>query len=278
MIARETTFHAPDGAELFRRSWHPTASPPRGVLVNVHGLGDHSGLYPALADHFVPRGWALHAFDLRGNGRSPGRRGHVARWSLYRADLGRLLDLVHGEEPGRPVFLLGHSLGGLIVLDYALQHPEGVRGVVAAAPPLGRVGTPAWLLALGRVLSVVWPTFTLETRLDLSGLSRDPAAREVILSDPLFHRRASARLAAELLATAARVRRRAGEFATPLLLLHGGADRMVLPGATRAFFERVGHPDKAHIEYPGAYHALFADLDSARVLDDLERWMLARTG
>jgi len=277
VIQRETTFRAPDGAELFRRSWRP-AGPPRAVLVNVHGLGDHSGLYPTLPDHFVPRGWAVHALDLRGNGRSSGQRGHIERWTVYRGDLGHFLHLVRAEEPDRPVFLLGHSLGGLVVLDFALEHPEGLRGVIAAAPPLGRVGTSSWLLALGRAVSRVWPTFTLETGLDLSGLSRDPETRDAVLADPLFHRRASARLAAELLAAAAGVRQRAERFPVPLLLLHGGADRMVMPDGTRAFFERVGQPDKLHIEYPGAYHALFADLDRVRALGDLERWMLARTG
>lgn len=276
-MSQEATFRAPDGAALFRRVWHP-AGPPRCVLVNVHGLGDHSGLYPALAEYFPPRGWALHAFDLRGNGRSPGRRGHIRRWADYRADLGRFLEVVRAEEPGRPVFLLGNSLGGLVVLDFALQHPGGIRGVIAAAPPLGRIGTPAWLLRLGRMVANVWPAFTLETRLDLSGLSRDPAARATVLSDPLFHRRASARLGAELLATAAALRRDAGRFPVPLLLLHGGADRMVMPQDTRDFFERVGQADKRYIEYPGGYHALFADLDRDRVLGDLERWMLERAG
>jgi len=278
VTCHETTFRAPDGAELFRRAWRPSG-PAHAVLVNVHGLGDHSGLYPALADYFPPRGWALHALDLRGNGRSPGRRGHIPRWADYRADLGRFLDLVRAEEAGRPLFLLGHSLGGLVVLDYALARPEGLRGVIAVAPPVGRIGTPSWLLGLARVLSRVWPTFTLETGLDLSGLSRDPAARDAVLSDPLFHRKASARLGAELLTAAAAVRRDATRFPVPLLLLHGGADRMVMPDGTRAFYQqRVGQTDKRYLEYPGAYHALFADLDRDRVLGDLESWMRERGG
>lgn len=276
MIHRQTTFRAPDGAELFRQAWRPPD--PAGVLVNVHGLGDHSGLYPALPEYFVPRGWAVHALDLRGNGRSAGRRGYVRRWTDFRADLGCLLDLVRAEEPGTSIFLLGHSLGALVVLDYAMTRPAGVRGVIAAAAPLGKVGTPAWLLGLGQLLSRVWPTFTLETGLDLSGLSRDPAARAAVLSDPLFHRRGSARLASEFLATAAGLRRNAARFPLPLLLLHGGADRMVLPEGSRDFAARVAHPDAQYIEYPDAYHALFADLDSGRVLGDLETWMRARAG
>ena len=159
---------------LFRQVWRAPGV-PRAVLINLHGLGDHSGLYPALAEHFPPRGIALHAMDLRGNGRSQGQRAYVERWEEYREDLARFVALVREEEPGRPLFLLGNSLGGLIVLDYALVSPQGLRGVIAASPALGRLGVPAPLLALGRVLSRVWPRFSLRTGLDLSGLARDPA-------------------------------------------------------------------------------------------------------
>jgi alpha-beta hydrolase superfamily lysophospholipase len=273
VIHLETTFRGADGLELFRQQWRPEDQLARAVLVNLHGIGDHSGLYPALPEYFVPRGWAVHAFDLRGNGRSPGRRGHIGRWSELRGDLDRFLQEVRRDEEQRPLFLLGNSLGGLVVLDYALHHPDGLCGVIAVAPPLGRLGTPAWLLAVGRAMSWVWPAFTLETGLDLSGLSRDAAVKEAILSDPLFHRRASARLAAEVLATAKALRRDAPAFPVPLLLIHGGADRMVFPDGTRAFFGEVGLADKCYLEYPGAYHALFADLDRDLVLGDLERWM-----
>jgi alpha-beta hydrolase superfamily lysophospholipase len=240
----ETTFRGADGLELFRQHWRPATRPVRAVLINVHGLGDHSSLYPTLPEHFVPRGWAVHAFDLRGNGRSPGRRGHIRRWSELRDDLDRFLALVREEEHGRPLFLLGNSLGGLIVLDYALHHPTGLRGVIALSPPLGRIGTPAWMLALGRALSRVWPGFTLETGLDLSNLSRDTTVRDAIVSDPLFHRKGSARLAGEVLATAGALRRSAARFSVPLLLLHGGADRLVFQDGRRACFEEVGPRDK----------------------------------
>jgi alpha-beta hydrolase superfamily lysophospholipase len=169
--------------------------------------------------------------------------------------------------------LLGNSLGGLVVLDYAGRRPDGLRGVVAIAPPLGRIGTPGWLLALGRLMSHLWPGFTLETGLDLSGLSRDPAVCDAIGSDPLFHRNGSARLAAEVVRTAHEVMLHAGRFPLPLLLLHGGADRMVFPEGSRAFFQAVGQPDKRYIEYPGAFHALLADLGHERVLADLQTWM-----
>jgi alpha-beta hydrolase superfamily lysophospholipase len=262
------------GTRLYCRSW-PLAD-ARATLIALHGLGDHSGLYPMIGEALAPRGIAVLTPDLRGNGRSPGQRGYIDAWSDLREDLGRLVERSRAEAPARSLFLLGMSLGGLVVLDYALQHSAGLRGVIAMSPPLGAVGVPAPLLALGRVLSRVWPRFSLETGMDLSGLSRDPAVVERVLADPLFHRRGTARLSTEVIRAITRVQAEAGRFAVPLLVQHGAADRMVPPDGSRRFVARVGHPDRKLIEYAGAYHALLADLDSERVLADLAGWMLER--
>ncbi|MGH7579122.1 MAG: lysophospholipase [Gemmatimonadales bacterium] len=272
---REGWFTGAGGLSLFRQDWRP-AGPVRAVLINLHGLGDHSGLYPTLVDHFTARGIAVYAYDLRGNGRSGGRRAYVERWEQYREDLERFVQLVRREEPGRPVFLLGNSLGGLIVLDYALHRSDGIRGVIAVSPPLGRVGVSAPLMALGRVLSRVWPSFSVRTGMDLSGLARDPVVVETVLADPLFHRVGTARLSTEVVAAIARVQENAPRFPLPLLVLHGSADRMVPPDGSRAFVPRVGHPDHELREYAGAYHVLFADLDRERVLADVEQWIVTR--
>ncbi len=259
-----------NGIELFRQSWRPDGA-PRAALVNLHGLGDHSSLYPTLTDHFVPLGIAIHTMDLRGHGRSPGQRGYLDDWADYREDVGALVRAAAGD--GAPVFLLGNSLGGLIALDYALDRPASLSGVIAAAPPLGPLGVPRALMALGRVMSRVWPRFSLRTGMDLSALTRDAAARQAVLDDPLFHRRGTARLSTEVTAAISRVLRRAPELTVPVLLVHGTADRMVLPDGTRDFFGRLTLDDRTLIEYPGAYHALFADLDTPAVLTDVERWI-----
>ena len=271
----EGWFTGAGGLSLFRRTWRPPG-PTRAVLVNVHGLGDHSGLYPTLAQFFTVRGVAVYAYDIRGNGRSPGQRAYVERWDEYLDDLTRFLELVRKEEPGTPVFLLGNSLGGLIVLDFALRQCDGIRGVIAASPPLGRLAVPAPLMALGRVLSRVWPRFSIRTGMDLSGLARDPAVTATVLADPLFHRVGTARLSTEVTAAIARVRAGAPRFSLPLLLLHGSADRMVPPDGSRDFIARVRFHDRELREYAGAYHVLFADLDHERVLADVERWIAAR--
>jgi len=271
----EGHFTGSGGVRLFRRVWRP-AGPARGVVINLHGLGDHSGLYAALVDHLTARGFVVHAPDLRGNGRSPGQRAYIDHWEQFREDLHALVTAVRREEGNLPLFLLGNSMGGLIVLDYALRYPDGLRGVIAAAPPLGRLSVPAPLMALGRVMSLVWPRFSIQTGMDLTGLARDPAVRETVLADPLFHRYGTARLSTEVVKTIAEVQAAASRFPVPVLILHGSADRMVPPDGSRAFMARVGHPDHQLREYPGGYHVLFADLDREQVLGDLEQWIVSR--
>ena len=181
-----------------------------------------------------------------------------------------------------PLLVTGVSLGGLVALEYVLGRDAAARGeapilgVAALAAPLGDVGVPPLLMALGRILSRVWPRFSLEAGMDLTGLSRDPAAAAEVLSDPLFHRRGTARLSTEVTAAIARVQAAAPALATPVLLQHGSADRMVPPEGSRRFAAAAGSRWCTLIEYPGAYHALAADLDAPRVLADLSAWIDAR--
>ncbi len=270
---REGTFAGADALELYYQAWVPLDQPHRAVLVNLHGLGDHSGLYPRLTDYFPQRGIATYAYDMRGNGRSPGQRAYLRSWDEYREDLASFLTRVRAWEPNLPIFVLGHSLGGLVVLDYALRHPEGLAGVITAAPPLGKVGVPPVLMALGRVMSRIWPRFSLEVGMDLSGLARDPKVVEAVLADPLFHRRGTARLSTEVTAAISRVHAGAASLSVPLLILHGSADRMVPPDGSREFFGKVRFPDRELRELPGAYHGLFADIGYQEVLENLERWI-----
>jgi len=275
MEQQEGWYEGTGGARLYCRTW-PATVPARAVVIALHGLGDHSGLYPMLGEGLPPFGITVVAPDLRGNGRSSGQRGHIRAWADLREDLRALVGRTRRDAPGVPLFLLGNSLGGLVVLDYAMHYPEGVRGVVALAPPLGALGVPAPLLALGRVFSRVCPRLSLRTGMDLTGLARDPSVVASVLADPLFHRRGTARLSTEVMATIARLQADAPGFPLPLLVLHGAADRMVAPEGSRRFVARVGHRDKRLIEYPGAYHALLADLDGEKVLADIREWIGAR--
>ena len=269
------TFQGHGGVGLFRQSWRP-AGDARAAVVTLPGLGDHSGLHRPLVEHLVSRDMAVHSCDLRGHGRSGGQRAYLDSWADYRGDVAGLLRIVHRDEPELPVFLVGNSLGGLIALEYALHSPDGLSGVVAVAPPLGKVGVHPGLMALGRVLSRVWPRFSLDLDMDLGNLSRDPVAAAELTGDPLFHRRGTARLSPEVTAAIARVQARGDRLRVPLLLMHGSADRMVPPDGTRRFATRTAGPGRTFLEYPDAYHALFADLDGPRALSDLSAWIEAR--
>lgn len=291
----EGFFPAAPGVELFRRSWRPES--PTAALINLHGLGDHSALYAPLTEQLAATGIAVHGLDLRGHGRSPGQRAYVDRWDDYLDDLTVFAAWVTEREPGLPLFLLGHSLGGLIALDCAIRRGKHYSGIIAAAPPLGEVGVPPVLMALGKMLARVWPRFALNVGMDLSGLSRNPAVVQTITTDPLFHRRGTARLAAEVPRAIARVHERAGEIEVPLLLLHGTADRMVPADGTRAFYARLGGSQSNVIAsgeaakpsgrqardaelrlYDGAYHALFFDDGGDRVAVDVVQWIRERSG
>lgn len=273
---RDGRFPGYGGLSLYYQAWLPVRGARRAVLVNLHGLGDHSGLYPNLASHLPARGIALYSYDLRGNGRSPGQRAYISGWHEYRGDLHAFLTSVQEWEEGVPLFVLGNSLGGLIVLEYAIEHPDGLAGLIAAAPPLGKLGVPSILMALGRLFSRVLPRFSLQAGMDLSGLARDPAVIDAVLADPLFHRRGTARLSTEVTAAIERVQAEAARLSVPLLILHGSEDRMVPPDGSRQFFAKVRWPDREFREYPGAYHGLFVDVNHEEVLRDLEHWISAR--
>ncbi|MDF5732310.1 MAG: lysophospholipase [Rhizonema sp. PD38] len=260
------------GLNLYYQSWHPLANPSAIVLI-IHGLGSHSGLFSNVIEHLVKAGYAVYGLDLRGHGRSQGQRGHIRTWSEFREDLKVFLKLIEVQQPGCPRFLLGHSLGGAIVLDYVLRFPTAVQGVITMAPPLGRVGISPVKLTLGRTLSQVMPRFALNTGFAGSKASRDQNVLATFTQDRLMHSRGSARLATEFLGAIAWIQSHANDLLVPILILHGGADQVALPEGSRVFFQKIDFPDKEHHEYPESRHALHRDLDCQEMLADLEDWL-----
>ncbi|WP_392531093.1 alpha/beta hydrolase [Nostoc sp. C117] len=272
---QEGTFKGVDKLELYYQSWHPEGR-VRGILAIVHGLGAHSDRYGNIIQHLIPKQYAVYSFDLRGHGRSPGQQGYINAWSEFREDLRAFLDLIKIQHPVSPIFLLGHSLGSVIVLDYVLRYPQDastLKGVITLGLALGKVGVSKIRLLIGKLLSRVWPRFTLNTGLDFSAASRDEKILAAYAQDPLRHIKASARLATEFLASVDWVNAHAADWQLPLLILHGGADRVTLPEGGNIFFQRVSCKDKLRIEYPGAYHELQNDLNYQEVVADLENWL-----
>jgi len=270
---RQGEFEGSRGARLFWQSWVTGAS-PQGVLCLVHGFGEHSGRYGYFVQRLCAAGIAVFAFDLRGHGRSGGRRGHVVSMADFRGDLSAFLALVEAHHTGLPKFIFGHSMGSLVVLDFVLRYPQGLAGTIisgAGMEPAG-VATPT-VVFLARLLAAVWPVFPLRLPVDVTALTRDRHEIEAYESDPLVHNTSTTRMARELLDAIEWIKAHPGDLATPLLMLHGGADRVNLPSGSRNFISRVTVPDKRLILYPDGFHELHNDLDRERELTDLAGWL-----
>jgi alpha-beta hydrolase superfamily lysophospholipase len=271
----ESKFQGVGGLELYYQSWQPEGT-ARAILVIVHGLGSHSGRYKNIVEHLLPKQYAVYGLDWRGHGRSAGQKGYINAWTELRADLHTFLELIQQQQPGCPIFLMGHSLGGVIVLDYVLHHPEDaskLQGVITLAPSIGEVGISLIRVLLGKLLSKLWPRFTMSTGIDLAAGSRDEQMLKEYAEDQLRHTCGTARLATEFFATRRWIHTHAANWQVPLLILHGGADRVAVPAGSEAFYQQVTYPDKLRIEYPGAYHELHCDINYQEVLTDLENWL-----
>ncbi|TAE54677.1 MAG: alpha/beta hydrolase [Nostocales cyanobacterium] len=263
------------GIDLYYQNWNPGGK-VKGILILIHGLGGHSGLYGNIIKHLIPEKYSIYALDLRGHGQSPGKRGYINNWAEYRDDVRAFVKMVKKQHPESPIFLYGHSMGGMIVLEYILRYPEdksALQGVIAVAPSVGEVKVSILRVWLGKMLSQIWPSFSLNTGLDITAGSRDPQVIASYTQDPLRHTRATARFSTEFFKTLAWINIHAHEWQAPLLILHGSDDRIVLSEGSEIFYKRVNYPDKLRIEYPGAYHDLHCDINYVEVLTDLSNWM-----
>jgi alpha-beta hydrolase superfamily lysophospholipase len=272
-----SSFAGVGGLELFARRWAPDDTPRAAVCV-VHGFGEHSGRYAGVVGPLTAAGYAVHGFDLRGHGRSEGRRGHIAAWSEYRDDVGLYLDHVQTQEaPGTRLFLYGHSLGGAIVLESGLRRGAGLPGVIASSPALRPAGVRSPVLeSLASAVSRVWPTASLGMPLEDEALSRDPALVAATRADTLSHRRISARSTVESIHALAWTEAHAGMWRLPLLLFHGTADRIADPAGTIAFAETARAGGATDVElhlYEGSYHETHNDLDAPSVAADVVTWL-----
>jgi alpha-beta hydrolase superfamily lysophospholipase len=276
MEHREGRFMGWRNLPLYYQCWMPDSRPDE-ILVMVHGLGSHSGLWRNAVRCLIPQGYGIYALDLRGHGRSPGLRGHIQRWQDWREDLDAFLQHIQTLETVQQYYLWGHSLGATICLDYALHKTVYLKGLILSAPALGRVGIVQWKLMIGQLLSLIWPSFRLKLGIDHAASSRIPAVVKTHMSDPLRHEYGSARLATEFSQAVQWTQDHLGELQVPLLLLHGGADIITDPQSSRDFFAKIEVMDKTYLEYPQSYHDLYEDLDDMLVIGDISAWLSQRS-
>jgi alpha-beta hydrolase superfamily lysophospholipase len=262
------------GADLFVRSWQPDAK-PRAVVVICHGFNSHSGQYGWAAGQLTASGFAVYALDLRGRGESSGERFHVERIDEYLSDVDALMALVRSREPGLPVFLLGHSAGGVISSVYVLDHQAELAGLVCESFAF-RVPAPPFALAAIKGLSRVAPRLGV-LRLKNEDFSRDPAWVRALEDDPLTKGEVQPAITvAAMVRGTERLDRGFPTIQLPVLILHGTRDKATLPAGSQRFYDRAGSADKTLELYEGHYHDLLADIGKEKVMADVTGWIVAR--
>ena len=265
-------FTLSDQQRIHGRAWHPTET-TRGVIVLVHGLGEHVERYDGWAKRFNRAGYVVIGSDHRGHGRSEGKRGHVSGYGIFLEEIDQLIGYAREHYAEQPVFLYGHSLGGSIVLNYVLDRQPSIAGVVVTSPYI-REATPqpALKIAAGRLLKNLLPSFTVPNDLPVEYVATDPEVVAAYKSDPLVHDRVSTTMGAEIMDAAKRLDEYSGNFPAPLLIMHAGEDHLTGEPGSAAFAERVGG-DVLYRKWDGMYHEIHHDVNRSDVFDFTLDWM-----
>lgn len=273
-IAEQQETYGGTGGALFLRSWRPVGA-PRGVVVIVHGFNAHSGQYSWAAGQLAAAGLAVYAPDLRGRGRSEGERFYVERFGDYVSDVDGAVSIARAREPGLPVFLLGHSAGGVVACIYALEHQDALAGLICESFAF-QVPAPDFALAALKGLSHLLPHAHV-LKLKNADFSRDPAVVADMDADPLIANETQPTLTvAEMARADERLRQSFPSFTLPVLILHGTGDRATRPSGSQEFFDHAGSRDKSLKLYEGYFHDPLRDLGKEVVMADIIAWLEAR--
>lgn len=257
--------------QIFVRSWRP-AIQPKAVVAICHGVKSHSGYYFWAAEQLVARGFAVYALDLHGRGKSDGDRYYLDKFSDYTDDVDALLRLARSREPGLPVFLLGHSAGGVISGVYTLDHQAELAGFICESFAF-QVYAPDFALAALKGLSHVAPHAHV-LFLKNEDFSRDPAVVKFMNEDPLIaHEAQPTKTVAQLVYADERLKREFGLMTLPVMILHGTSDKVTKPGGSQFFYDQVGSVDKTLKLYDGYAHDLLNDVGREVVMNDIIAWL-----
>ncbi|CAN5621747.1 alpha/beta hydrolase [soil metagenome] len=270
------SFTGPGGASLFEHWWRPR-NEARAMVIIVHGLKDHGARYDHVGEWFAEHGYATYAFDLRGHGESAGERFFVETFDEYVEDLDVFVARVLEKEPEKPLFLLGHSMGGAVVSLFVLLRKPDLEGLVLSAPALEPTANVSPVLIwLSGVISRFFPRAPV-TKVDIKALSHLPEVIEAARKDPLSNERpAPARTGYEILRAMRRIRERSHEITVPILIMHGTEDHLTNPQGSERLFKRASSEDKELKLYEGLYHEILNESEKERVLGDITAWLEKR--
>ncbi len=263
---------------IFYQYWSPEGDPKATLLV-VHGVREHSGRYMNVVNHLVPSGYGLYGIDHIGHGKSDGERVYVERFQDYTKTLKKCFDMIREWQPERPIFLIGHSMGGLISTAFLLEHQDELSGAVLSAPSIKvSDNTSQAIIFVGKLLSIIMPKAGL-IKLDAERVSRDPAVVDAYINDPLAYTgKITARLGAEILKTMQRVTEQAGKIRLPIMIVQGSDDKVVDPRGAQLLHDLVTSEDKTIKIYDGLYHEVFNEPEHEQVLNDVKTWLEAHLG
>lgn len=269
----EGKFTGRNNYNLYRQAWLPDGI-PAAVLIVVHGIAEHSGRYANLVNYFVPKGYAVYSFDLRGHGKSDGKRSYIERFSYYLDDLKTFYNKVIEENKNIKAFLVGHSMGSTLAIDYALEHRNEFSGLIVSGTTLKPgASINKTSIFMAKILSVILPKMGVSA-LSADGISRDKAVIEAYVNDPLdYTGKLSARTGAELLKTMGKIQSRISELSLPILIMHGTADCISDPSSSQMLFDGAGSKDKTLKLYEGFYHEVFNDPGRQQVFSDMDDWL-----
>jgi alpha-beta hydrolase superfamily lysophospholipase len=272
---------ATDGTRLYWQRYVPDDK-PRAELLFVHGLAEHSGRYSHVMHYFAQEGFDCWALDYRGHGKSPGLRVHVDRFDEFLLDIAAAHRLVRAEQTRLPLYLVGHSQGGLLVLRHVLTQPdgaEGIDGIIVSSPFLGmhpNAAPSAPLHVVANIVSTFSPKLMFSKVAEPKFLSRNPAVAEAYVNDPLVSNTVSARWFTEVLRAQADTLARAPNLALPALVMQSGDDRLADPAATRAWVAAAPAELVDYVEWDGLYHEMFNEPEKEQVFEKMEEWLAKR--
>lgn len=267
----EATFTDADGLKIFYRSWLPSQE-PRAVVVINHGVNSHGGQYLWAAVQLAAAGFSVYAIDMRGRGRSEGPRYRIDDVSEYVGDLSQLIGLAKEREPRLPVFLLGHSAGGVVACSYVLDQQDELDGLICESFAF-KVPAPAFILGFIKLLSRFLPGLPV-LKLKNEDFSRDPRAVKALNSDPLTRGEIQpAATVAALVRADERLEREFSKITLPVFILHGTADKATVPSGSQQFHRTTSSRDKTLKLYDGHFHDLLNDIGKEVVMADIVAWI-----
>ncbi len=263
----------PNGPQVYVHTWLPEHE-PKAHLIVVHGLGEHGGRYAHLAEFFNKKDVAVYAPDHRGHGRTPGKRGHVNRLIEFVNDVELLRQHILKEYAKKPVFLFGHSMGGLIGFRYLLEHQNHISAAVLSAPAVGiKIDPPEWQKKLVSLLELVLPEMTLNNGIDAAWLSHDPKVVEAYRNDPLVHPKISLRLFNEMDKNGKLCLERASDITLPVMMIYGEQDKIIDGDKVHTAFERLSSSNKKEFVIQNAFHEAHNESNHLEEFEAMWQWL-----